>query len=76
MLLVLSTECFFSFDIFEIESEVFWVFKAFWVCWRFMRCLGLNFGIYNSETCVFLSSFAANDCGTNISHFSGHCVAS
>ena len=30
-LLVLATECFFSFDIFEIQSDVFfWVVNALW----------------------------------------------
>ena len=31
-LLVLATECFFSFDIFEIHSDIFWVVNALWVC--------------------------------------------
>ena len=30
-LLVLATECFFSFDIFEIHSDAFWVVNALWV---------------------------------------------
>ena len=31
-LLVLATEFFFSFDIFEIQSDVFWVANALWFC--------------------------------------------
>ena len=31
-LLVLATECFFSFDIFEIHRDIFWVVNALFVC--------------------------------------------
>ena len=31
-LLVLATEGFLSFDIFKIQSDLFWVVNALWVC--------------------------------------------
>ena len=30
-LLVLATECFFNFHIFEIHSDIFWVVNALWL---------------------------------------------
>ena len=39
LLLVLATECFFSFDIFEIPSDAFWGVNALWTCRRFLGVL-------------------------------------
>ena len=61
-LLVLATECFFSFGIIEIQSDVFfWVVTAFWFCWRFMGVLSFwfwNFCFWNmSFFCSSLMRF-------------------
>ena len=76
-LLVLATECFFNFDIFETQSDVFfgllmrcgfdegsWVYKVF------------GFGIFVSEIRLLLFILEAIFCGTIFFHFSGNCVAS
>ena len=64
-LLVLATECFFSFDIFEIQSAVF--FGLLMLCgfaegsWEYQV---FDFGIFVSEICLFLFILDAIFCGT------------
>ena len=76
-LLVLATECFFIFDIFEIYSDAFWVVIALRICWGFMGVLCFWFWFlcfWNLSFYVFILD--AIFCSTLFSHFSGHCVAS
>ena len=78
---VLATECFFSFDIFETQSDIFfWVVIALWFCWRFMVVLSFwfwNFCFFEFlEYVFFLFILDATFCGTIFFHFSGNCVAS
>ena len=77
-LLALATECFISFDIFEIHSDVFFGFimrcasaDGSWEFWDF------DFIIYVSELCLcFVFILDAIFCGTIFFHFPGQCVAS
>ena len=78
---VLATECFFSFDIFETQSDIFfWVVIALWFCWRFMVVLSFwfwNFCFFEFlEYVFFLFILDATFCGTIFFHFSGNCAAS
>ena len=74
-LLVLATKCLFSFDIFEIHSDVyFWVVNAFWICWRLMRVLSFWFWTLCFWNMSFLcSSLMRFFCSTNFSIFRTVC---
>ena len=64
-LLVLATECFFSFDIFQNTQRLFWVVNALWVCWQFMGVLSFWFWslcFWNMSFFVFILN--AIFCGT------------
>ena len=40
----------------KYTATFFWIFNALWVFRWFIRVMGLDFGIYVSETCLFLCS--------------------
>ena len=69
---LLCTQCFFSIDIFEINSDIFGGVSALWVCWHFMRVPSFRFWFscfWNMLFFVFILD--AIFCGTNFFIFQG-----